>query len=141
MDAARSGGGPCGSGPPVDDQHHSQLNRCGGSPITLNEDYLLVGRDRGCAIRLQSKTVSARHCELEFTEGYWLVRDLGSHNGTKVDGKKIEQSWLLPNCVLQISNLRFRTLYRPTPGAPIPKDQGVSFTRGLLERAGLKRRR
>jgi len=123
--------------------HRGQLFPVGGgSPIPLNADHLLVGRDRGCGIRLKSNTVSSRHCELEFMQGYWLVRDMDSHNGTFVNGKKIEQCWLLPNAVLQISNLRFKVLYRPTEGAPVPTEEGVfSFTRSLLERAGLKRRR
>ena len=112
----------------------------GGNPIALSRDHLLVGRHRSCDIQLPVKSVSSRHCELEFTEGHWLVRDLGSHNGTKVNGRKVDQQWLLPNCELQISVLRFKVLYRPTPGAPLPKDDGVSFTRSLLERAGLKRR-
>ncbi len=112
----------------------------GGMPIALKDDHMLVGRAKGCAIRLTDSGVSARHCELEFLDGYWLVRDLGSRNGTKVDGKKIEQKWLFPKSLLQISTLRFKIMYTPTPGAPIPKDQAASFTRGLLARAGLKRR-
>lgn len=114
----------------------------GGSLIVLNADHLVVGRDRGCDIRLPSSGVSARHCELELIDGYWLVRDLGSRNGTKVDGKKIEQKWLYPKCVLHVSNLRFTIMYSPPPGVPRPKDQlFASFTRSLLDRAGLKRRR
>ena len=92
----------------------------GGNPITLTQDHLLVGRHRGCAHRLTEKTVSSRHCELEFTECCWLVRDLGSHNGTKVNGRKIQQVWLFP-MRLQMSTLRFKVLYRPTPGHRFPK--------------------
>ncbi len=113
----------------------------GGTPIVLSGEHLVVCRDRGCDLRFPVSSVSARHCELEFSEGHWLVRDLGSRNGTKVDGKQVEQKWLFPKCELQISNLRFKVMYTPTPGSPPPKDQAVSFTRSLLERAGLKRRR
>lgn len=134
---AREPGAPAG-GP---SQRSLLLPVGGGTPIVLSAEHLVVGRDRGCAIRLPVSSVSARHCELEFSEGHWLVRDLGSRNGTKVDGKQIEQKWLFPNSELQISNLRFKVLYTPTPGSPPPKDQAVSFTRSLLERAGLKRRR
>jgi pSer/pThr/pTyr-binding forkhead associated (FHA) protein len=110
----------------------------GGSPIALTQNQMLVGRDHDCDIVLPLNTVSARHCELQFARGHWLVRDLGSRNGTKVDGKKIKQTWLLPNCKLQISTLRFKVLYQPTPGAPVPSDEGVSATRILSKQTGRK---
>src|SRR5665213_1645115 len=59
----------------------------GGDPVPLLKTKLLVGRrDTSCDIALRFPNVSSRHCELELVGGYWLVRDLGSSNGTKVNG-------------------------------------------------------
>jgi len=45
-----------------------------------------IGRDGGAAIVIGDPSVSARHARLELQPGGWLVRDLGSTNGTFVDG-------------------------------------------------------
>jgi hypothetical protein len=50
----------------------------------------LVGRSRSCHLRLERVTVSAEHAVLWWTGERWLVRDLGSRNGTWVDGERLE---------------------------------------------------
>jgi len=54
--------------------------------------HCVVGRSRGCALRLPGDaTVSRQHCIIELEEdGVW-VQDLGSLNGTLVNGAKIGQ--------------------------------------------------
>ena len=56
----------------------------GGDPIPLRKPKLLVGRRPSCDIRLEFPNVSSQHCELEWINGYWRLRDLRSSNGTKV---------------------------------------------------------
>lgn len=51
---------------------------------------LLVGRSPSCALRLDKKYVSGEHATLAWTGWAWEVRDLGSRNGTFVDGNRIE---------------------------------------------------
>jgi pSer/pThr/pTyr-binding forkhead associated (FHA) protein len=64
-----------------------KLVPCGGGPPTpLLRPKLLVGRRSSCHIPLPFATVSARHCDLELLDGSWRVRDLGSSNGTRVNG-------------------------------------------------------
>jgi hypothetical protein len=53
------------------------------------EPELLVGRAPTCALRLDLRYVSAQHAVLRFTAGRWGVKDLGSRNGTFVDGRRI----------------------------------------------------
>jgi hypothetical protein len=43
---------------------------------------LLIGRARHCDLLLQDETVSRRHAELQREDGRWMLRDLGSTNGT-----------------------------------------------------------
>ena len=58
----------------------------GGDPIPLVKPKLLIGRQEFCDVTLRSANVSSEHCELEFRDGFWYARDLGSTNGTLVDG-------------------------------------------------------
>jgi adenylate cyclase len=62
------------------------LNPCGGGdPIPLRRPKLLVGRRSSCDITLRFSNVSSHHCQLELKAGYWVVRDLGSRNGVKIE--------------------------------------------------------
>ncbi len=53
----------------------------------------LVGSGPACAICLVDATVSRRHCELDLVEAGVRVRDLGSRNGTFVDGVRVEVAY------------------------------------------------
>ncbi|MDG3004407.1 FHA domain-containing protein [Paludisphaera mucosa] len=48
-----------------------------------------VGRHDDCVIRIRSSQVSRRHCEVFEADGRLMVRDLGSSNGTYVNGKRV----------------------------------------------------
>jgi DNA-binding winged helix-turn-helix (wHTH) protein len=57
----------------------------------LPEGSNLVGRDRDCAVRVNSATLSRRHARLVVTNGETAVEDLGSKNGTRVNGQRVTQ--------------------------------------------------
>ena len=57
----------------------------------LAEGSNLVGRDRDCAVRIDSATLSRRHARIVVTGGETTVEDLGSKNGTHVNGQRVEQ--------------------------------------------------
>ncbi|MCX5375189.1 DUF1707 and FHA domain-containing protein [Streptomyces sp. NBC_00091] len=50
---------------------------------------LRIGRDPGNGLRLSHDTVSRAHAELSMRDGMWLLRDLGSTNGTTVNGRRV----------------------------------------------------
>lgn len=79
----------------------------GGSPIELQKDLTLVGRESSCDITLDHKSVSKLHCVLVRTEGLVLVRDLGSTNGTRVNGQRVRRAALLPKDRLAIANFKY----------------------------------
>jgi hypothetical protein len=49
----------------------------------------VLGRSRDCDIVLEDPNVSRRHAEIRPSGGSWIVRDLGSTNGVKVNGRRI----------------------------------------------------
>ena len=54
--------------------------------------YCVLGRSRGCRLRLPGDaTVSRQHCLIELEGGSAWVQDLGSRNGTHLNGEKIGQ--------------------------------------------------
>jgi hypothetical protein len=57
----------------------------------LVKTSILVGRDEAADVRLPVSAVSRRHAELQWERGRWSLRDLGSRNGTLVDGHLVEE--------------------------------------------------
>lgn len=111
----------------------------GGDPIPFLKPKLLVGRRESCDISLRFPNVSSHHCELELINGYWRVRDLGSRNGTKVNGIRIESTWLLPGDELSVAKHSYEVRYSAAGEVPPPEVEDI-FSMSLLEKAGLARR-
>jgi pSer/pThr/pTyr-binding forkhead associated (FHA) protein len=86
----------------------------GGDPIPLIKAEMLVGRRAGCDIRLDFENVSGKHCVLRLINGVWMVRDLGSTNGTTVNGSPIasEQS-VMPDEEIGIAGHLYTLDYVP----------------------------
>jgi len=86
----------------------AQLVSQDGSPaIELMKDLILIGRDEDSDLRLDHKSVSKLHCVIVKTDGLLLVRDLGSTNGTRVNGQRVRRAALLPNDTLAVANVKF----------------------------------
>ncbi len=56
---------------------------------------VVVGRDAGCDVVLEDAGVSRRHARLDPGDGGWHVTDLGSANGTWVNGARLDEAFLL----------------------------------------------
>jgi pSer/pThr/pTyr-binding forkhead associated (FHA) protein len=109
----------------------------GGAPIPLVPPKVVIGRSSNCDVTLPYSTVSSRHCELEFKEGFWHVRDLGSRNGIRVGSACVLAKYIRPGEVLSIATYRFEVNYVPQ-GDEMPPDERP-FAMSLLESAGLSR--
>ncbi len=73
---------------------------------------VVLGRSRAVGLRLRDPTISRRHCEVFEVDGLAMVRDLGSLNGTRVDGRRIEQSPIRPGQRLSLGAVTFRVDYQ-----------------------------
>ena len=57
--------------------------------------------------------MSSFHCEIVVSEGSVLVRDLGSTNGTYIDGQPIVEAWLKPDQILRLGSAELRLEEQP----------------------------
>ena len=88
----------------------------GGPPVTLRRSVTVVGRSpRLCDLPLENKSVSKLHCILVKTDGLVYMRDLGSTNGTRVNGQRVLRGALLPGDQISFSGSAFRVHLAPDP--------------------------
>jgi len=118
----------------------------GGDPIPLLKAELIVGRRPSCDICLDFANVSGKHCALRLTNHVWHVRDLGSTNGTSLNGSLIHrEESVMPDDELGIANHMFTIDYDPSQittaaprvGAAEDPEAGPA-RRSLLELAGIQ---
>jgi hypothetical protein len=67
-----------------------------GKRTVLSGSRVTIGRSRECDVTLDDANVSRRHAELRREGGSWVVADLGSTNGVKVNGHRVSQQPLQP---------------------------------------------
>ena len=105
----------------------AQLLPLDGSPaVEIGKDLLVVGRREDCDLRLEHKSVSKIHCVIIKTDGLLMLRDLGSTNGTRVNGTRVRRAALLPNDQLNIAGYKFRIYLGPD--GPAPKVHSVHIS-------------
>ncbi|MFM8505168.1 MAG: FHA domain-containing protein, partial [Acidimicrobiaceae bacterium] len=68
-----------------------------GERIVLETDSLKIGRQATCRIVFNDSNVSREHAQMRRTADGWKLLDLGSTNGTKINGVKITEEQLLVN--------------------------------------------
>ena len=75
----------------------------------VSGDPFVIGRSRECDLVLDDPNVSRRHAELRREDGGWAVRDLGSTNGIKLNGRRSRGGRLSPGdeITLGLSRLTF----------------------------------
>ncbi len=89
--------------PQREEPQREEAGRRGGRAVLLYEgrEHLIgahgavIGRSRECDIVVDDANVSRRHAELRPRGSAWVLTDLGSTNGTRLDGRRIERSEVL----------------------------------------------
>lgn len=114
----------------------------GGDPIPLLKERIMIGRRPDCDIRLAFSNVSGRHCELRFDSGSWVVKDLHSTNGVKVNGIRVEKKRLVPGDEVTIARRHhYRIQFEIEDHGAYREDEEDDniLSAPLLERAGLQK--
>src|SRR5262245_35922212 len=92
--------------------------------IRLKAAETVIGRQKGCGLRIPSATVSRRHCRLRVLADSLTVEDLGSANGSYLNGQRVTGVQVArPGDQLQIGPVTFRVEYQAAPqpaGYPPP---------------------
>lgn len=67
-----------------------------GRQVALGRQPVVVGRSLKAALQLSDETVSRQHARLEYEAGSHVIVDLGSTNGTFVNGRRVDRRRLSP---------------------------------------------
>jgi hypothetical protein len=79
-----------------------------GPDIVLDRAMVVVGRHPQCDARLDSLRISRHHCCMTQDQNDVVVRDLGSTNGIRINGQRVEVGRLRPGDELSIAHIRYR---------------------------------
>ncbi len=99
--------------------------------IAIQRPVMLVGRHPECDIRIDRRQVSRRHCCVAVAYDRFLIRDLGSRHGVRVNGRKIQECRLFPGDEVAIAHFIYRleddaSDQGAAPGARARKPQPVA---------------
>ncbi len=61
-----------------------------------------IGREPPCELTLDDPHISRRHVEVRYEQGRWWLLDLGSRNGTRLDGKLVQRAPLPASAVVRL---------------------------------------
>jgi len=106
-----------------------------GRLFPLEDRVLTIGRDPESDIRLEVDSPASRHHATVYKSGSdWHVKDLGSLNGTELNGKRIEDQVLLPGDTITIGTAVF--VFEES-GEPAPAEAGKSPSGPAIEDPGI----
>jgi hypothetical protein len=86
----------------------------------LEPGFNTIGRNATNDFRIHDANVSSFHCEVVVGSDALMVHDLGSTNGTFVDGQRIDECRILPNQILRLGGIELRLEAQPQPD-PLPR--------------------
>lgn len=81
---------------------------------------VVIGRQADCDISVPSEEISRRHAQVKPTADGLMVEDLGSANGTFINGKRVQTGLMRPGEELRLDSIRFLLV---APGMEMPATQ------------------
>lgn len=97
----------------------------------LRTEAVVVGRDAGVDVPVEDRTLSRRHCRIYLGSDGWRVTDLGSRNGTMLNGATVLDARLAEGDAIEVGETQVRVFL---PGASRSKP-AVKAVPGLVEQA------
>ncbi|MEI7899610.1 MAG: FHA domain-containing protein [bacterium] len=104
-----------------------------GQRVALDQPITRVGRRGGNDWVLQDNSVSGTHCEIEKTGSGFLIRDLGSTNGTKVNNEAVIEHPLFRNDILLIGEIPVMIEGDDVPQANKPEPYPIPRTTIVIQ--------
>jgi hypothetical protein len=83
-----------------------------GKALAISATPLVIGRLPECAVVLVDTNISRRHAQVAMDDGAVVVTDLGSTNGTFVNGRRITRSTVRPGDEITVGTSRLRVEVR-----------------------------
>jgi Nif-specific regulatory protein len=90
-----------------------------GTTYNLEAAEVYIGREPGTQVCVPSASISRRHCALRHEDGGIVVRDLGSRNGTLVNGAPVSERMLQHGDLLSVGDCCFRFVNQLEETAPV----------------------
>ena len=98
-------------------------------PVPLERPVLLIGRHPECDVRIDLPRVSRLHCCLALVYDRVLIRDLGSTNGIRVNGRLVDEVQLFPGDEVALGPVLYRLeveeVANPPRSAPAPANAPI----------------
>jgi pSer/pThr/pTyr-binding forkhead associated (FHA) protein len=88
-----------------------------GRTHDLNVDKTTIGRVEDNTFQITDPSVSSHHCEIVLRGSDVVIHDLGSTNGSFINGEKVSESVLKPGQTLKLGQIELQLI---PEGAPIP---------------------
>lgn len=85
-----------------------------GARLDIVRERVTVGRSVICDLSLSDSLVSGTHCEIVASETGFLLRDLGSRQGTGVGSLRVREAWLSSGSEIRIGKTRIRFELEPS---------------------------
>ncbi len=99
--------------------------------LPLDREVTVIGRDEHARLRIPVPQVSRKHCEVVVKDPKVQVRDVGSSNGTFVNGRKVREADLAPGDLITVGPVVFVVKINGEPGKIDAKDCYAAGTVGL----------
>lgn len=105
-----------------------------GQVFRIQGSELVVGRSGDVQVTVDSSNVSKRHAKINFINGCLMITDLGSTNGTFVNGRRVEHAALADSDLVQFADRVFRIRCRRTEDhAATSEGEALPFAMALLQ--------
>lgn len=99
-----------------------------GAQFRISGVRVLFGRASDCDVVITDTSVSRNHAELIKAEGAYLIKDLKSSNGVFVNGKKVQEHYLVSGDIFTIGNHAYRYMEIETGSANFSRQSRMEGT-------------
>jgi pSer/pThr/pTyr-binding forkhead associated (FHA) protein len=100
-----------------------------GASVTheLTEDVVTIGRLSDNVIQIEDASVSSHHAEITLTDGHYVLADLNSTNGTRVNDHSFSEGPLRDGDHIRFGKIETRyTSENPDDARPLPEQEAVA---------------